>query len=400
MTLRLALLTLGVVVLILILGLSYLRWRPNLSRLKVPVRVFGRMFVSPMANIFQLLRARFAIRRNSKSGQREPSLVSAADFELGEQPVSGSDESPEPGQQALDRKRGADYHRTRDIAGLLPEDGVGSGPLRIDYWARLSGDELVDRDSVLSLYREYEINLEHPRAVHGRSHPGRVWLDLEQAGSDELFEDLVVSLQLAVLSGPVEVSELSRFICLFFAVAVGLLRRCQLDSSIEEALPHARRLDRFCKAYDMLAIVNIEPIGETSFSGKDVERVTQRSGMRLGDQNIFHYYDPRNGSSQFSLANQYQPGYFSHTDMIDGSFRGMTMFMSIPRCTEPSRSFGEMLSVAEYLASELNGSLADPDSGRLSPAHLALIQRQVNGVGESMKRLGVTPGGEEALRLF
>jgi FtsZ-interacting cell division protein ZipA len=78
----------------------------------------------------------------------------------------------------------------------------------------------------------------------------------------------------------------------------------------------------------------------------------------------------------------------------------MTMFMSIPRCTEPSRSFGEMVSVAEYLASELNGSLADPDSGRLSPAHLALIQRQVNGVGESMKRLGVTPGGEEALRLF
>ena len=246
----------------------------------------------------------------------------------------------------------------------------------------------------------YEINLEHPRAVHGRSHPGRVWLDLEQAGSDELFEDLVVSLQLADHSGPVEETELTRFNSLIFALAEGLHRRCQLDSSIEEALPHARRLDRFCKAYDMLAILNIEPIGETSFSGKDVERVTQRSGMRLGDQNIFHYYDPRNGSSQFSLANQYQPGYFSHTDMIDGSFRGMTMFMSIPRCTEPSRSFGEMLSVAEYLASELNGSLADPDSGRLSPAHLALIQRQVNGVGESMKRLGVTPGGEEALRLF
>ena len=126
----------------------------------------------------------------------------------------------------------------------------------------------------------------------------------------------------------------------------------------------------------------------------------QRSGMRLGEQNIFHYYDPKNGSSQFSLANRYQPGYFSHTDLIDGSFRGMTMFMSIPRCTEPSKSFGEMLSVAEYLASELNGSLVDPDSGRLSPAHLALIQRQVNGVGEAMKRLGVTPGGEEALRLF
>ena len=174
MTLRLALIALGVVVLILILGLSYLRWRPNISRLKNSVRGFRRMFVLPAVNISQYFRTRFPLTRISKRGQREPSLVSAADFELGGQPVSGSDESPVPEQQAPDQRRGVDYHRTRDIAGLLPEDGVGSGPLRIDYWARLSGDELVDRDSVLSLYREYEINLEHPRAVHGRSHPGRV----------------------------------------------------------------------------------------------------------------------------------------------------------------------------------------------------------------------------------
>ena len=80
----------------------------------------------PMANLFQLLRVRFPLRRNYKSDQREPSLVSAADFELGEQPVAGNDVSPVPGQQAPDRKRAADYHRTRDIAGLLREDGVGS----------------------------------------------------------------------------------------------------------------------------------------------------------------------------------------------------------------------------------------------------------------------------------
>ena len=137
MTLRLALLTLGVVVLILILGLSYLRWRPNVSRLKISVRDPGRMFVARMANIFQLLRARFPLRPYSKSSQREPSLVSAADFELGGKSISGGDESSVPGQQDPDRERGVDYHRTRDIAGLLPEDGVGSGPLRIEYWASL-----------------------------------------------------------------------------------------------------------------------------------------------------------------------------------------------------------------------------------------------------------------------
>ncbi len=111
MTLRLTLLTLGVAVLILILALSYLRWRPNVSRLKIPVRDFGRMFVSRMANIFRLLRVSFPLRPNAKRGQREPSLVSAADFELGEQPVSGIDVSPVPGQPVPDRRRGADYQQ-------------------------------------------------------------------------------------------------------------------------------------------------------------------------------------------------------------------------------------------------------------------------------------------------
>ena len=76
------------------------------------------------------------------------------------------------------------------------------------------------------------------------------------------------------------------------------------------------------------------------------------------------------------------------------------MFMSIPRAVNPSATFAKMISVAEYVSSELNGSVTDPDGSRLSTAHLSLIQRQVNGIGEAMRRLGIVPGSEEALRLF
>ncbi|GIT49238.1 MAG: hypothetical protein Ct9H300mP14_11660 [Gammaproteobacteria bacterium] len=169
--------------------------------------------MSRMANIFQLLRARFPLRPTPRVAKKNHLWCQRQTLNWESSPSPGG-YVPCPGKKPRS-KAWSDYHRTRDIAGLLPEDGVSSGPLRIDYWARLSGDELVDGDSVLSLYREYEINLKHPRAVHGRSHPGRVWLDLEQAGSDELFADLVVSLQLADHSGPVEKTELTRFNSLY-----------------------------------------------------------------------------------------------------------------------------------------------------------------------------------------
>ena len=393
MNLQLALIILGALALTFVVVLSYARGRFSLRRIATEwMNGFPSVEV-----LIDKLGSVLHLRQFDPAGQREPSLVPSDDFELGKEP--GRTGSP-PAQEDARAGQDAGPGIPRDIAGLAPQDGIGSGPLRIDYWARLPGQDPVSRDVVLVLYREHEIRLEHPRAVHGRSHPGNVWLDLEQAGSDELFTDLVVSLQLADHRGPVDEAELTRFNTLVYGLAEGLNRRCQLEESVEDSLPQAQRLDRFCRAYDMLAILNIEPLGDSSFAGRELERVMQRSSMRLGDRNIFHFYDPRTGASQFSLANRHQPGQFDYPDLEGGAFRGLTMFMSIPRAANPSGTFGKMISVAEYISAELNGSVTDPDGSRLSPAHLSLIQRQVNGVGEAMRRLGIVPGSEEALRLF
>ena len=393
MNLQLALIILGALALTLVVVLSYARGRFSLRRIATEwMNGFPSVEV-----LIDKLGSVLHLRQFDPAGQREPSLVPSDDFELGKEP--GRTGSP-PAQEDARAGQDAGSGISRDIAGLAPQDGIGSGPLRIDYWARLPGQDPVSRDAVLGLYREYEIRLNHPRAVHGRSHPGNVWLDLELAGSDELFTDLVVSLQLADHRGPVDEAELTRFNTLVYGLAEGLNRRCQLEESVEDSLPQAQRLDRFCRAYDMLAILNIEPLGDSSFAGRELERVMQRSSMRLGDRNIFHFYDPRTGASQFSLANRHQPGQFDYPDLEGGAFRGLTMFMSIPRAANPSGTFGKMISVAEYVSAELNGSVTDPDGSRLSPAHLSLIQRQVNGVGEAMRRLGIVPGSEEARRLF
>ena len=393
MTLQLALIVLGAVVRTLVAVLSYAGGRFSLK--KSTSKLLGRL---PSVDILmEKVASALRLRKFDQSRQREPSLVPADNFELGKEPATTS--HPLSREKAGgDPPAGSDV--PRDIAGLAPQDGIGSGPLRIDYWARLTGEGSVSRDAVLGLFREYEIRLDHPRAVHGRTHPGNVWQDLEQAGSDELFTDLVVSLQLADHRGPVDEAELTCFNTLVYGLAEGLDRRCHLEESLEDSLPQAQRLDRFCRAYDMLAILNIEPLGDSSFGGQELERVMQRSGMRLGARSIFHFYDPRTGASLFSLANRHQPGQFDYPDLVEGAFKGLTMFMSIPRAVNPSATFAKMISVAEYVSSELNGSVTDPDGSRLSAAHLSLIQRQVNGIGEAMRRLGIVPGSEEALRLF
>ncbi|MBI18795.1 MAG: hypothetical protein CMK60_14110, partial [Proteobacteria bacterium] len=212
MNLQLALIILGALALTFVVVLSYARGRFSLRRIATEwMNGFPSVEV-----LIDKLGSVLHLRQFDPAGQREPSLVPSDDFELGKEP--GRTGSP-PAQEDARAGQDAGSGIPRDIAGLAPQDGIGSGPLRIDYWARLPGQDPVSRDVVLVLYREHEIRLEHPRAVHGRSHPGNVWLDLEQAGSDELFTDLVVSLQLADHRGPVDEAELTRFNTLVYGLA-------------------------------------------------------------------------------------------------------------------------------------------------------------------------------------
>jgi FtsZ-interacting cell division protein ZipA len=81
-------------------------------------------------------------------------------------------------------------------------------------------------------------------------------------------------------------------------------------------------------------------------------------------------------------------------------FRGLALFMNIPRVEHPARTFTELRSVAQYVSTELNGSLVDPDGVILSAAQFDSIRRQIQSIEWSMKKYGVEPGSDEARRLF
>ena len=327
--------------------------------------------------------------------QKEPSLVASAQLDLsgqvnGDQPAAESAGPSDPAVPGVEKRASAQ--------SLLSE--IGGQPLKIDYWARLSGTSPVSRDAALAVFREYEIDLERPRTIHGRTEPGNAWLDLATASADEVFSDLIVSLQMADRDGSVSESELTRFNNLAYYMSESLNRSLQFDMSIEEALPQAVRLERFCQEFDLLAVIHIEPPPGSGFSGPDVARALDRAGMRLGKDDMFHLYDPRTGTSRFSLAKRSEAGSFSYDDLESGMLRGLVLFLNVPTVPRPSQTFSDLVSVATYVSTQIGGSLVDPQKGALSDAQFDGIARQIRSLESSMKRYGIEPGSEEAVRLF
>jgi cell division protein ZipA len=115
---------------------------------------------------------------------------------------------------------------------------------------------------------------------------------------------------------------------------------------------------------------------------------------------MFHFSDPRTGDNRFTMANRFEPGSFELDRLDQFSTRGLTLFMNVPRVSDPSKVFGELVSVAEYAASELAGELQDPDGNAIDQSGFEQIRQQISSLGETLTRAGIIPGSEEALRLF
>ena len=86
---------------------------------------------------------------------------------------------------------------------------------------------------------------------------------------------VAVSENAADRDGAVTESELTRFNNLTYYMSETLNRSLQFDMTIEEALPEAERLSRFCQEFDLLAVIHVEPPPGKGFSGPDVARALE-----------------------------------------------------------------------------------------------------------------------------
>ncbi|MFC1664742.1 cell division protein ZipA [Pseudomonadota bacterium] len=288
------------------------------------------------------------------------------------------------------------------IDNVPGETGEHSKVRQIDFVARVPGEKIIGRDQALGVYRQNEYLLEKPHRIFGLNHPARIWRDLEAEPETGRYTELSLTLQLSDRNGPITESELTKFSLLVLRLSESLGRRLSFSMTFEEAQKEALALDKTCKDYDVLAILNIVSKGETEFNGMEIDQALNQVGMRLGSMNIYHKRSQNKSGVRnlYSLANLYKPGVFDGSNLGKFRTKGLTLFMNIPCTPSPVQVFEEMVVTAKLVCESINGKLVDQNQNPLNNKGLESIKRQVELIASNMEGDGILPGSEVSRRLF
>lgn len=300
-----------------------------------------------------------------------------------------------------------DLEEAEQLAGISINSIPGvsetnSNARQIDFVAYVPSGKIIKRDKALGVYRQNEYLLEKPHRIFGLSHPARMWRDLETEPETGRYTELTLTLQLADRDGPVSESDLTKFSLLVLRLSESLKRRFKFSMTFEEAQKTAIGLDHTCKEYDVLAILNIVSKGEAEFNGLEIDQCLNQIDMRLGNMDIYHKkWNSKSGPRNlYSLANLYKPGVFDANNLNSFRTKGLTLFMNIPCTPEPVKVFEQMVEAAKQLCKSINGKLVDQNHNPLNTKGLESIKRQVELISTNMEADGIVPSSEAAIRLF
>ena len=167
-----------------------------------------------------------------------------------------------------------------------------------------------------------------------------------------------------------------------------------VDASIERA----RELDKFCAEVDQMIGINLLPAAGRVLFASEVARAVQQIGMSLQADGAFHQFD-ETGATLFTLgASDETP--FQHHRLDQMRVDSLTFLLDLPRVNQPVQRFDEMTLLAMEIASTLGATLVDDQRVALGKAALSQIREQVESVERRMLAGGLTPGSDQAMRLF
>ena len=206
-----------------------------------------------------------------------------------------------------------------------------------------------------------------------------------------------VALQLVDRGGPASESRLNNFYDLMQQIAEQLAVEVDI-SPVTDALRRATKLDQLCAKVDQMIGINIRIKDGKSLFASEVEQIVQLLNFSLQADGKFHLLD-ENGQTLFTLGDRSEQPFQHHT-LNQARVQSLTLFLDVPRVTQPVMCFEGMATLAQQLANELKGSVVDDNGRELLVASIAHIQGQVSVIEADMLAGGITPGSAEALRLF
>ncbi len=274
---------------------------------------------------------------------------------------------------------------------------------QIDYWVKITGERDVGRETVLAIYRDGAMDFSKTHRIHGLKMPEKAWRNLEDEAEDSRFADLVLTIQLADCNGAISEREMTRFSALVSRLSEGTGREFLFMTTIENAFAQAAAIAEFAAHFDSLFVVNIRPPqGVDGFDGAAIERCAPQTGLDRDDDGYYTRFKSvgKEKVTLYSLADMSESGRFDFDNMNAFSARGLTFFTRPAVHRSPGAVFAEMVDTAKAFASRIGGVASSPDHDDLSQDDVDRIRRSIEQVAAQMEELGISPGSDEAARIF
>lgn len=290
-----------------------------------------------------------------------------------------------------------------DPPGTGPEAaqkrGVHTEPNEaIDFVIQLPGPGPVGRRSALSIYKQNEYKLEYPRELYGRRYQTNFWSVLQHDSEATQYSDLKLAIQLIDSPGPIGESELHTFVQVGLKLADALHRPAKFSIPFEQAIARARELQRFYDEHDVIAGVNVASEPHAPLKGRAIVSAMENAGLELAPTGVYQRLE--NSRVLYSVANQTKPGIFNASEWDTFRTTGLALYMSVPTVPEPTEAFDRMMATAKATAAFLGASLVDQEQRPLTDKGIAAIRAQIRDIDAKMRAFGIAPGSEAAFRLF
>ena len=400
--LQTAILIAGIIVFIVVLVVSYDRYRSGQNdKLESQERAeAGDSLLHPRKNPRSAVFDRQPVLSSGSQMRQEPNFDAETDPGAETKPMVAA--GPKTGEQPPRLQEdlfAAEPSPNREQN--FEQEQEDDDKLPLELVARIPGSNAIKRDTALGIYRQFEFEIKKKSRIFGLSHPDRNWRDLEKQPESAQFTDFGVSVQLADRSGAITESELNHFSQMILRFAEVFGRRFKFSISLNDALGYARELDEFCKNYDAVAILNV--VARTQgFRGSDIHKCTRELGLQLNKRCIYEKRHPsvQAGRLCYSMASLTRDGKLPAPGAEDYTTGGLTLFMNIPRTENPTQIFADMVADAKVLCKQLNGTLVDHNLRGMTQKGLKKISQQIRRIVHEMDEKGVTPGSGKTLRLF
>ena len=355
----------------------------------------------------KLLEARFKPLRGDALAEAKPitSATGAASSAVGRESATRTEPRFERAEAAAQIADQADYSVGKTEIGGRGLDnaapsahGVAEVPFidpAIHAVVTLDAEKQVSGERVAGLVHSFRRAGKQPVSFVGVKNGADGEIH-EAIRAGERYETILVAVQLANRSGPLNEIEWSEFVASLQHAAEQISAHCEVPDMLETTT-RARALDALCVPLDAQIGINLAS-PHNVWSGERVAALAREYGLVLRADGRFHSIG-ENGLTLFVLQNGDGAAFRADSLDIQTSSR-LTLLLDVPRAPRAQQPYDRLVELAQQLAGALQATIVDDQSHALTQAALASIGRQIEPVYAKLEAAGMPAGSPRALALF